>query len=604
MTFGPDGALWTGAAQGLSHIDPQTSRIMSFRHDPRDPSTLSGSAVEAVAFGVDGTLWVGTVNGLNAFDPVRGKAVRIPDRPGAPDGLPAKWVPDLMRARDGRLWVATSGGAAILTSWDGKTARFDSVSAHLGRKPAQVDSLIEDDEGQVWLGPRLRVDPKTWRWRELGPADGCELHDFFIASRARTASGTLLFGSPGGLLIVYPERLAPWTYSPPLVATTLRVDGVERPGAARLRHLTLRPGERGFRLDFAALDFTAPARLAYRYELEGYDEAWTRTAGAQPTLAYNGLGPGDYRLRIQGTNRTGQWSAHEILLPITVLPAFYQTWWFRTLAGLALLALVYLGVRLRLRRLEARSRELEEMVRERTQSLEERGRELAEAYDRIEEASLTDPLTGLRNRRYQEQSIGADLEITTRRHLDGPSAGGEADLVFLLLDLDHFKRVNDSYGHAAGDLLLRQTADLLRATFRTSDTLVRWGGEEFLVVARFVDRRQAAELAEKVCRALAAHDFVVADGLHLQRTVSAGWAVYPFDPARPQAVGWQEVVALADAALYEAKRTGRNRWVGIELAEGADPEEALRAFKADPGGVEGQQGLRLRRQTVNTNPGE
>lgn len=72
------------------------------------------------------------------------------------------------------------------------------------------------------------MDPKTWVSQELGPADGCDLRNFFIASRARTASGALLFGAPEGLLVVRPEEIAPWTYAPPVVATALRVDGSER----------------------------------------------------------------------------------------------------------------------------------------------------------------------------------------------------------------------------------------------------------------------------------------------------------------------------------------------------------------------------------------
>jgi diguanylate cyclase (GGDEF)-like protein len=538
--------------------------------------------VEAIAWGRDGTLWVGTPNGLNAFDPRRGVAVRIPFQPGRRDGLPANWVPDLMVARDGRLWVATSGGACLLKSWDGRTARFESVNERLGRRPEPVDSLIEDAEGKVWFGPRLRIDWKAGRYQELGPADGLDLHDFFIASRARTADGMLLFGSPGGLLTVRPERLAPWTYAPPVVATALRVDGVERPGAARLKRLELGPRERSFRLDFAALDFSAPARNAYRYRLEGYDDRWTRTDAALRTLAFNALPPGSYRLRIQGTNRAGLWSPHEIRLPIHILPAFYQTFWFKALAAVVALTLVYSGIRLRVARLEARGRALEEQVRERTLSLEEKNRELALAYERIEEASLTDPLTQARNRRFLEATLEGDLEICARRHEAGATGeAGEADLLFLLLDLDHFKSVNDTHGHAAGDAVLSQTAELLRQVLRTSDHLVRWGGEEFLVVARFVDRRRGSALAEKIRAAIEERGFPIQDGTVLRRTASIGFAAYPFSPDSPRALGWQEIVSIADAGLYIAKRGGRNASVGIEHAAG-DPSEVLRHLSDDP----------------------
>jgi diguanylate cyclase (GGDEF)-like protein len=531
LTFGPDGELWAGAADGLARIDGD--RVTVYRHDRENASTLSGFAVEAIAITGDGTMWVGTDNGLNVFDRRRGTAVRITE------GLPNNWVPDLMVARDGRLWIATHAGACILKSWDGKRAAFERVAEKLKRAPAPVESLIEDEQGEVWLGPKLRVDPLDWTAEEFGPGDGCDFRSFYIASRDRMRDGSLLFGSPEGLLVVQPRELRRWTYAPAVVATSLRVDGVERAIGSELK---LSPDARGFRLDFAALDLSAPERNRYRYRLEPFDANWIETDASRRSLAYTNLGAGDYTLRVQGTNRAGEWSPHELRLPVRVVPAFYETLWFRLLAALALCALAYGAYRLRVRQLGARARELERVVRERTAELEE-------AYARIESASLTDPLTGLRNRRYLEQVIGADQQLAERR--------GE-DLVLLLVDLDHFKSVNDRHGHAAGDAVLVQTAEVLRQVFRASDHLVRWGGEEFLIVARFVDRAHGPELGEKLRAAVEAHPFAlpavdVEHGEVLRRTCSIGVAAWPSPP-----LSWDQVIQEADAALYEAKRGGRN----------------------------------------------
>jgi hypothetical protein len=109
-----------------------------------------------------------------------------------------------------------------------------------------------------------------------------------------------------------------------------------------------------------------------------------------------------------------------------------------------------------------------------------------------------------------------------------------------------------------------------------------WGGEEFLAVARFVDRGDAPALAEKIRAAIASHPFRLDDGTILERTCSVGFAVYPFLPARPRALGWEEIVGLADLGLYSAKRSGRNGWVGIEAGETDDPAAAVRRFRDDP----------------------
>jgi len=532
IAFGRDGTVWAGAAQGMARIDPRMLATRVYRTWPG--KAKSSPAIEAIVVAKDGRLWVGTDNGLYSFDPRTESAVRIAKDTSRADGLPDNWVPDLMLARDGRLWVGTASGAAVLTHWDGATTRFERVST----PPAEA--LIEDDEGNVWSGPLLRIEPGSTR--TFGPVDGCAFRSFFIASRARTRDGRLLFGSPEGLLIVDPHMLPAPKEAQPIVASGLRVEGTPRPGAAVLSALTLSSSERSFTLDVAALDFAAPQRLAYRHRLDPLEDDWTNLHSSQHSITYSRVPPGRYTLRVGVTNRDGAWSSQELRLPVEVLPAFYQTGLFRAVVALLALALLYGAYRLRVRQLRARERALEEIVAART-------RELETAYTKIEEASLTDPLTGLRNRRYLEQTIDADLEIAAR-------GGVERDLVILMVDLDHFKSVNDQYGHAAGDAVLVELARLLQHTFRTSDHIIRWGGEEFLIVVRFVDRAIAAELAEKLRAAVAEREFALPDGTVLHRTCSIGFAVWPFVPA----VSWERAVDLADAALYEAKRGGRNKW--------------------------------------------
>ena len=240
---------------------------------------------------------------------------------------------------------------------------------------------------------------------------------------------------------------------------------------------------------------------------------------------------------------------------------------------LACLLAIFAVFRLRLRQLRLRSERLEQAVAERTVALET-------AYRRIEEASLTDPLTQLRNRRFLEQTIQADFDMAARKTADGAP---DADLVLLMLDLDHFKQVNDIHGHAAGDAVLVQTARLLKQCMRTSDYVVRWGGEEFLLVARFIERKQASALAEKIRAAVEAHPFALPDGQQLKKTVSIGFAAYPFNPARPAAMTLDTLQRLADVALYAAKRSWRNAWVGVGARVRGDvaAELAVEQFLAD-----------------------
>jgi diguanylate cyclase (GGDEF)-like protein len=556
--------LWVGAAEGMARVDPHTLATKIFRQWPG--AAKSSPAIEAIVVMPDGTLRIGSDNGLYSFDPRTESAVRMAKDPSRRDGLPDNWVPDLMLARDGRLWVGTAGGAAVQKD----NAHFDVVANRLNSVPSPAEALIEDDSGSIWIGPRLRIDPKTWTARELGPADGIAFRNFFIASRAKTHDGRLLFGSPQGLLVVDPRALHPYVDDAPIVPTALRVEGKSR---VPLSSLDLSSSERSFTLDFAALDFAATQRQTYRYRLDGLDPAWTIAGPGQHSLTYSRIPPGHYTLRVGVTNRDGRWSNRELRIPVGVLPAFHQTTWFLALMLLAALALLSLAYRLRVRHLRARHRELEQLVAQRTGELAQKNRQLETAYQQIEEASLTDPLTRLRNRRYLEQTIGSDLEVAAR--------GTDRDLIILMADLDHFKSVNDQYGHAAGDAVLAGLAQLLQQTFRTSDSIIRWGGEEFLIVVRFVDRAYAAELAEKLRSAVAAHPFVIGEGTILRRTCSIGFAAWPFSRTHPHAVGFEHVVALADAALYAAKHGGRDAWVGVTLADDDDPIGAAEAFRQD-----------------------
>jgi diguanylate cyclase (GGDEF)-like protein len=200
----------------------------------------------------------------------------------------------------------------------------------------------------------------------------------------------------------------------------------------------------------------------------------------------------------------------------------------------------------------------------------EKNVELEHAYKALEDVSLTDQLTGLRNRRFFLQHVDADVGLALRRY-DDPVHKGVADredspgkdLVFFMVDLDHFKEVNDRHGHAAGDAVLVQMQERLREVFRESDYLIRWGGEEFLVLARATHRDDAKVVAERIRKAVADRPFQLPDGTSLAKTCSIGFACFPFVPAEPRLLSWSEVVELADQGLYLVKRSGRNGWAAV-----------------------------------------
>jgi len=192
-------------------------------------------------------------------------------------------------------------------------------------------------------------------------------------------------------------------------------------------------------------------------------------------------------------------------------------------------------------------------------SLRRTRRELQDKSRQLEDMSLTDPLTGARNRRFLSRQL--DALAGARR--------GEA-FAFLLIDVDHFKRINDDHGHEAGDAVLRQIADRLRGLFPAPHEVVRWGGEEFLVMLRGA---QAADLPASLARTTSSvreEPFRLPSGRQLAVSVSAGAAPYPFDE-----LGWERCIDLADRALYLAKHRGRD--TGFAVLPGKLPLSAEQA---------------------------
>jgi diguanylate cyclase (GGDEF)-like protein len=145
------------------------------------------------------------------------------------------------------------------------------------------------------------------------------------------------------------------------------------------------------------------------------------------------------------------------------------------------------------------------------------------------------------------------------------------NILLFVLDIDHFKRVNDTWGHLAGDAVLSQLSQTLKSATRATDSLVRWGGEEFLLVARRARRTGAAKVADNLLAAIRAEKFLLPNGEMIHISCSIGLVPFPLHPLHPEQGSWRIALDLADQCLYAAKRSGRNKWVGAYVRADADP---------------------------------
>ena len=562
LLAGRDGRLWLGSQDGLYLLAPGETRLQRLA---RPTGQAVDGDVFALAEAADGSLWVGSSHGLYLVRSGSRDMQEVEPDPRAGLGNPA--VIGLLVDSKQQLWLDTAvTGLHRMREWNGVHARFDRISEQHGElgRPYGVN-LLEDRRGRIWTQQHV-YDPALDRLTELGPADGRRLGTGWFNAYGQTADGRMLFGGNLGLMVVDPETYEPSPFAPQVVVSELRLNGELQPAGPTATALQIRPGQRSFSVEFAALDYSAPERVSYSHQLQGFDPDWHRSSAERRTVSYSQLSPGDYVLRVRATNRHGVWSPHELAIPVQVLPAWWQYKGVRWAGAVLLLLAIHALVQLRTRQLRHREQLLEGKVSERTAALERLAHKLRKQTAELEQSSLTDPLTGLRNRRFAVQQLGQDTALAIGRHTSHLQRGTplvNADLLFFVIDMDHFKDINDRHGHAAGDAVLMQMCERLRQVFRDSDHLVRWGGEEFMVVARDTQRREAAALADRARQAVAGSPFQINGGELIHTTCSLGFACFPLAPAHPAALDWSETVSLADAALYAAKAAGRNAWVGV-----------------------------------------
>ena len=543
-----DDVLWLGGLDGAWAVRPSAAGpVTPLRHEHE---ALGDRRVTALLPLKDGTVWIGTRRGVVRLDRDGKTVERLPtdnaDRTRVPNGF----VSSLLIDRKGRLWVSSFGnGIAVLDHTDAGGRRwFRRLTTADGLPDNSVNVLVQDRNGQIWLSTDLGlagVHPDTLQVRRLGEADGVHVPAYWTSSGALGLDGEVLFGGVNGLSIVLPDRLDTRRPVPPLAVTQLMLGGrAMRALASDALTVTPAERERGFAVEFAALDYMPAEHRHYAYQLEGFDTAWIDADTAVRRASYNNLPPGLYRLRVRATDDTGD--AATLELPVRVLPAWHQLAWVRGLGALAVLGVLAALVQARTSLLRRRQRELEAVVASRTAEL--RATQL-----QLETMAYNDALTDLPNRRRFNDELHR-LAALGRR-------GGDP-FALLLIDLDHFKHINDTLGHDAGDALLVAAAERLRAAVRQTDCVARLGGDEFAVLLTPASDTIVGDVAQRIVDSMRAPVTFGPHVMHISASIGA-------------AVAWRDGVETlykkADTALYRAKEAGRDTWrsfhTGVEAAE-------------------------------------
>jgi signal transduction histidine kinase/ligand-binding sensor domain-containing protein len=282
------GMLWVGTTSGLARVDPVDHSAVWYRHVREDLASLRDDLVISLHAGEDAALWVGTQSGLTRLDRRTGTFQHYPEDPAAGDAV----IHSILPGPRGDLWLGTNRGLV----------HFDP-SAPAGRRARRHDAgngtgNIEFNRNAAWLG----------------------------------RDGTAYFGGDLGLTLFRPEELRENSYVPPIVLTM--VQHARRHGRTADHFppdgvpVTVRPGDYTLTFTYAALDYTDPGRNEYSHQLEGFDPTWSVPSTSR-TASYTNLPPGRYLLRVRGTNSDGYWNETGLSVPVVVVPAVWETLWFR-----------------------------------------------------------------------------------------------------------------------------------------------------------------------------------------------------------------------------------------------------------------------------------
>jgi ligand-binding sensor domain-containing protein/signal transduction histidine kinase len=361
-----NGNLWFGTyGGGINYFNGRSQKFTHYHNNPEDENSLSSDLVRVLLVTNDGNVWIGSEGGLSLLDDSGDKITfsNYSHIPGDTSSLSTNHIFCLHAAKvhhPGSIWIGTEGGGINL--FDPRTGIFKSYTTRDGLPNDVVYGILEDFEGNLWISTNYglsKFNPLSRTFTNFTVRDGLQSNEFNFGAFCLRRNGEMWFGGVNGISAFYPEKIRPDLYMAPVVLTNIEVlnkpvvvgSEILKENITKVKDVTLDYSDNVFSLEFTSLHLYQAEKNKYRYMMDGFDNDWTTVDAKRRFVTYTNLDPGNYVFRVKGTNNDSRWSDTEASLGITILPPFWQTWWFRILSILLILGLLYALHRYRLARL-------------------------------------------------------------------------------------------------------------------------------------------------------------------------------------------------------------------------------------------------------------
>ncbi|MFH1194861.1 MAG: two-component regulator propeller domain-containing protein [bacterium] len=347
------GNIWAGTKMGVDEFDVAKNSFKHYQHNPRDTNSLSNNLVLTLFEDSENNIWIGTFGGgLNKYDRKRQQFTIYKYHPDNPKSISDNSIMSITEDSKGNLWIGTDIG---LNKFSKKSGAFTRYSVKEGLLDDMIYAAAVDENDNVWVSTNrgisvLDTDKKTFR--NFNTSDGLLSEEFNQAACYRAPDGEIFFAGINGINSFYPKNLNLNIKQPKVVINKIMLFNNEIPPEKYFDKYSLEVSynEDYLQFEFAALEFTNPGKNNYKYKLEGFNKEWI-FAGNRRVAIFSNLDPGDYTLKILAANSDGVWNNKPLEFGLTVLPPYWQTWWFRFLIVITLAGILYIVYKIRIARL-------------------------------------------------------------------------------------------------------------------------------------------------------------------------------------------------------------------------------------------------------------